>query len=55
MIWEFSGTQGGPLEYVIAAKAIAFGEILTDEFTAYAKQIQLNAGNGKAFNVKDTT
>ena len=39
----FPGTQGGPLEHVIAAKAIAFGEILTDEFTAYAKQIVLNA------------
>lgn len=39
----FPGTQGGPLEHVIAAKAIAFGEILTDEFTAYAKQVQSNA------------
>ena len=39
----FPGTQGGPLEHVIAAKAIAFGEILTDEFTAYAKQIISNA------------
>lgn len=39
----FPGTQGGPLEHVIAAKAIAFGELLTDEFTDYAKQIQLNA------------
>ncbi|HEY0058157.1 MAG TPA: serine hydroxymethyltransferase [Flavisolibacter sp.] len=39
----FPGTQGGPLEHVIAAKAIAFGEILTDEFTGYAKQVQLNA------------
>lgn len=39
----FPGTQGGPLEHVIAAKAIAFGEILTDEFTQYAKQVQLNA------------
>jgi glycine hydroxymethyltransferase len=39
----FPGTQGGPLEHIIAAKAIAFGEILSDEFTAYAKQIQLNA------------
>jgi glycine hydroxymethyltransferase len=39
----FPGTQGGPLEHVIAAKAIAFGEILTDEFTQYAKQIQSNA------------
>ena len=39
----FPGTQGGPLEHVIAAKAIAFGEILSDEFTVYAKQIQANA------------
>lgn len=39
----FPGTQGGPLEHVIAAKAIAFGEILTEEFTGYAKQVQLNA------------
>jgi len=49
----FPGTQGGPLEHVIAAKAIAFGEILTDEFTEYAKQIQLNAQTmAKAFNEK---
>ena len=39
----FPGTQGGPLEHIIAAKAVAFGEILTDEFTAYAKQIKLNS------------
>ena len=39
----FPGTQGGPLEHVIAAKAIAFGEILTEEFTQYARQIQKNA------------
>ncbi|HKH59452.1 MAG TPA: serine hydroxymethyltransferase [Flavitalea sp.] len=39
----FPGIQGGPLEHVIASKAIAFGEILTDEFTAYAKQIVENA------------
>ena len=39
----FPGTQGGPLEHIIAAKAIAFGEILTDEFTGYAGQIKLNA------------
>ncbi len=46
----FPGTQGGPLEHVIAAKAIAFGEILTDEFTQYAKQVQLNAqAMAKAF------
>jgi glycine hydroxymethyltransferase len=39
----FPGTQGGPLEHVIAAKAIAFGEILSDEFMVYAKQVQKNA------------
>src|SRR6187397_452019 len=39
----FPGTQGGPLEHVIAAKAIAFGELLSDEFTTYAKQIVANA------------
>ena len=39
----FPGIQGGPLEHVIAAKAVAFGEILSDDFTAYAKQIQVNA------------
>lgn len=39
----FPGTQGGPLEHVIAAKAIAFGELLSDEFTVYAKQIVANA------------
>jgi len=39
----FPGTQGGPLEHVIAAKAIAFGEILSDNFKAYGKQIISNA------------
>lgn len=39
----FPGQQGGPLEHVIAAKAVAFGEILSDEFTVYAKQIIRNA------------
>src|SRR4051795_4677449 len=49
----FPGTQGGPLEHVIAAKAIAFGEILTDEFTVYAKQVIANAqAMAKAFNAK---
>ena len=49
----FPGTQGGPLEHVIAAKAVSFGEILTDEYTAYAKQIQKNAqAMAKAFNAK---
>ncbi len=46
----FPGTQGGPLEHVIAAKAIAFGEILTDEFKDYAEQIIKNAqAMAKAF------
>ncbi|WP_298302490.1 serine hydroxymethyltransferase [Hydrotalea sp.] len=50
----FPGTQGGPLEHVIAAKAVAFGEILSDEFTQYAKQVQLNAqAMAKAFVAKD--
>lgn len=39
----FPGTQGGPLEHVIAAKAIAFGEALTDNFQFYAEQTQRNA------------
>lgn len=39
----FPGTQGGPLMHVIAAKAIAFGEILNDEFTTYAHQVKANA------------
>ena len=39
----FPGTQGGPLEHVIAAKAVAFGEILTDDFKAYGQQIVTNA------------
>ena len=46
----FPGIQGGPLEHVIAAKAIAFGEILTDSFTQYARQIQVNSqAMAKAF------
>ena len=46
----FPGTQGGPLEHVIAAKAVAFGEILTDDFTKYIKQVQVNAqAMAKAF------
>jgi glycine hydroxymethyltransferase len=39
----FPGTQGGPLEHVIAAKAVAFGEALTPEFKAYQKQVMKNA------------
>ena len=46
----FPGTQGGPLEHVIAAKAVSFGEILSEEFTAYSKQIITNAqAMAKAF------
>ncbi len=39
----FPGSQGGPLMHVIAAKAVCFGEALTDEFKAYQHQIRLNA------------
>ena len=39
----FPGTQGGPLEHVIAAKAVAFGEALSDNFTNYGKQVIKNA------------
>ena len=39
----FPGTQGGPLEHVIAAKAVCFAEALKDEFKAYQHQIILNA------------
>ena len=39
----FPGTQGGPLEHVIAAKAVAFGEALLPSFQAYARQVVANA------------
>ncbi len=39
----FPGTQGGPLEHIIAAKAVAFGEALTDDFMHYSVQIVKNA------------
>ncbi len=39
----FPGTQGGPLEHVIAAKAVAFGEALQPSFKTYAEQVQKNA------------
>lgn len=39
----FPGNQGGPLEHIIAAKAVAFGEALQDEFFTYALQLQKNA------------
>jgi glycine hydroxymethyltransferase len=49
----FPGTQGGPLEHVIAAKAVAFGELLSDEFTTYITQVQKNAkAMATAFNAK---
>lgn len=39
----FPGTQGGPLMHIIAGKAVALGEAMTDEFKQYGKQIVLNA------------
>jgi len=49
----FPGNQGGPLEHVIAAKAIAFGEALTDEFLVYQLQVKANAAAmAKAFVAK---
>ncbi|MBU3658587.1 MAG: serine hydroxymethyltransferase [Flavobacteriales bacterium] len=39
----FPGIQGGPLEHVIAAKAVAFGEALSPEYKTYMKQVQSNA------------
>jgi glycine hydroxymethyltransferase len=47
----FPGNQGGPLMHIIAAKAVAFGEALTDEFFRYALQMQKNAkAMAEAFN-----
>lgn len=49
----FPGNQGGPLEHVIAAKAVAFGEALTDEFLEYIVQVRENAkAMAKAFVAK---
>jgi glycine hydroxymethyltransferase len=46
----FPGNQGGPLEHIIAAKAVAFGEALTDEFLHYMLQVKNNAAAmAKAF------
>jgi glycine hydroxymethyltransferase len=46
----FPGSQGGPLEHVIAAKAVAFGEILSEDFKAYGQQVIANAqAMAKAF------
>ena len=53
----FPGTQGGPLEHVIAAKAVSFFEILQDEYSVYTKQIITNAQafatalNAKGYNI----
>lgn len=50
----FPGIQGGPLEHIIAAKAIAFGEALTDEFLHYMLQVKKNAAAmAAAFVAKD--
>lgn len=50
----FPGTQGGPLEHTIAAKAIAFGEALSDEYMDYIVQVKKNAeAMAKAFIEKD--
>ncbi len=47
----FPGTQGGPLEHIIAAKAIAFGEALTEEYMKYILQVKINAAAmAKSFN-----
>lgn len=46
----FPGVQGGPLEHVIAAKAVAFGECLSDEYMDYITQVKINAASmAKAF------
>jgi glycine hydroxymethyltransferase len=46
----FPGTQGGPLEHVIASKAVGFGEALTPAYASYIKQVKLNAdAMAKAF------
>lgn len=50
----FPGNQGGPLEHIIAAKAVAFGEALTDEFLHYMVQVKKNArALAEAFMAKD--
>lgn len=50
----FPGNQGGPLEHIIAAKAVAFGEALTDEFLHYTVQVKKNAkALAKAFMDND--
>ncbi|WP_373074242.1 serine hydroxymethyltransferase [Zeaxanthinibacter enoshimensis] len=50
----FPGNQGGPLEHIIAAKAVAFGEALTDDFLHYMIQVKKNAAAmAKAFVERD--
>ncbi len=50
----FPGIQGGPLEHIIAAKAVAFGEALTDEYKTYCSQVISNAqAMAKALVAKD--
>lgn len=50
----FPGNQGGPLEHIIAAKAVAFGEALTDDFLYYMVQVKKNAkALAAAFMAKD--
>ncbi|OEI79287.1 serine hydroxymethyltransferase [Formosa algae] len=50
----FPGNQGGPLEHIIAAKAIAFGEALTDEYLTYMLQVKKNAAAlAEAFVAKE--
>ncbi|MEN9597903.1 MAG: hypothetical protein RL596_214 [Bacteroidota bacterium] len=50
----FPGIQGGPLQHVIAAKAVAFGEILSADFLVYQQQVQKNAqAMAAAFVAKD--
>ena len=50
----FPGNQGGPLEHVIAAKAVAFGECLAPSYTTYMEQVQKNAqAMAKAFVTRD--
>ena len=50
----FPGNQGGPLEHIVAAKAIAFGEALKPEFKAYMQQVKKNANSmAEAFISRD--
>ena len=49
----FPGIQGGPLEHVIAAKAVSFGEALLPEYAVYQKQVQKKDLMGAYDNVKE--